>query len=382
MSQQFSEDFGRAVATEREKARVVLQKKASGIYELFKPTKKQMGNSTHDVFLGKVEYATQSTTEVFPDTPTIQHPSLSTRANKAAQANIHVGVPRKVAQVRGMTPSQLAQAYTFPIMAAKYRRLESQVTALLSETYRLNPIMDDLNEQEGSPTMAAFPLAQNVVGLTARTAPSAGATPVIDGRLSYIDFMETRLRIADNQGSSLTMNETTGSTPRGRTLDDFNAIVFCDNLTWFAFINQNRNTFFNRDFSKHYTATFDSDVYKFKRLHDMAVITTSVPIVSVDPFANRSTFRFGDDGVAVESGGTLFTNAAGTVDMRPIYIMPRGAFTMRKPVADDYDLSLKTIQNKSYNQAYYGECNVYGKRIYDELVFRLWVNVANRTAIA
>ena len=367
----FAEDFGRAVRVEREKARIVLQKKASAIYKLLKPSKTQMGNSTHETYLGRVEYEVQDAQEVFQDTPVVQHPSVSTRTNKASQSRILVGVPRKVAQTRGLSVSALAQTYTGPITAAKMRRLETQIGTLFSESYRLNVIMDGLDEQGGL-TSAVFPTIQNVTGVIDRTSP--------DGRVHFMDIMEVRLRLADNQGSSVTMSEVS-SMPAARTIDDTSSIIFCDNKTWFAFLVQNRETFFNRDFSKHYTSTFDTDGFKFKSLHDMAVVTTAQAISSVDSFANDTTNkRFDNSGVAVTSGGTNLISS--TRDLRPMYIFPRGAFDMQRPSADDYQLTLKEIQTKSFNQAFYGECNVYGKRIYDELMFRLWIDVNNRTAFS
>ena len=359
MSVGFYEDFGRAVDTARKAPRLQLQKKMSAIYELFKPKESQAGNSTHEVYLGPVEYQSASNEDVWPETPMVQHPSLSTRSNKLNRSKILVGVPRKVAQTRGLNIPKLAASFTTLIEAAKYRNVEGQLTSLLSDEFALNPIMDGLNE---GPSTAPFPLANN------RTGQFGGA-----GQLHFLDLMEARQELANVQGNSLTMTQM-GKMGAARTLDDLNYIVFCSNKAWFTFIAQNRNYFFNQDNSTHYTAAFEKDGFKVNIVQDMAIITTAQDIQNVDAFGTKSSKGFTSN-VGVASGGTVLPNAS------PVYIMPRGGFEMQRPVTDDHPLSLKEIATNSFEKALYGECNVYGQRIYDELVLRYWVNENDTTAI-
>ena len=364
----FNTDFGRAVDTERAKTRLTLQKKTSAIYELFKPKDKQKGASTHEVYLGPVEFENSLENDVWPDSPQVQHPSLATRKNKAKQSRVYVGVPRKVAQTRGLAASQLAASYVTPIEAAKSRKVETQLTELLSETFVLNPIMDGLDLQNNE-TEGKFLTAQNKVGVYGGTATH---------KLHFLDLMEARKDLAQTRGEGLTSMQMMRMDAVD-TVKDINAIIFADNETWFAFITQNRNTFFNRDFSNHYSAAFETDGFKINAFQDMAVITTAQKVRSVDTFALGTDLLF-DSGVGVSSGGTK-VNTTGT-DFRPLYILPRGGFEMKKPDADDFPLELKAIQTKSFNEAFYSECNVYGVRPYDTQVLRYWVDVNDKAAIA
>lgn len=367
MSQAFNQDFSRAIDVEQNRQRAVLQKKAEAISKLFKAGKKT-GGSIHDIYLDKVEYQGASGTEVFQDSPTPQHPSISTRKDLGSHSKIMVGVPRKVAQTRGISTSGLASSYVGSIMAAKARRMETQVEELLSATYSLNPIMDGIDESSADDS-AEFPTGNNYTGRFGGTG---------NRKLHFLDIMDARRILANARGDALTMSQYE-KMPAMRTLDDINTIIFCDNDTWFAFIAQNRNTFFNSDFSKHWSAAFSVDGFKVNTLQDSAVITTSQAITrsSADTGFNVSSTAFPPNGGQAGTGAAL-----GTGTWRPMYIMAKGAFEIRDPSADNFPLALKEIQNKSFESVFYGECNIFGKRIYDEQVIRYWVNVADTEPIA
>lgn len=366
MTQRFYEDFGRIAQVNWDTERLELQKQYSAVYELFKPNMVQQGNSTQDIFLGSVNYNDTDSNEAFKDSPVIQHPSVSTRQNLNRTSNVSVAVPRKVAQTTGSTVEAKAASYTKLCSAAAARKKEEQLNYLLSASYQTNTIIDGINEQGSSITRAAFPVLQNRVSSVLDRSAS-------EGRLHYLDLMHARQILASAQGKGI--GDMGAQPDAARTIDDINYIIYCDNATLYAFIAQNRNTYFNADYNQMMGA-FMVDGFKFKSLQDMAVLTTSEAIGRADTFAGS----FNAAGVGVSSGGTARTNFAS--NYRPLYILPRGAFEMQTPSADDFTLAMKEVPTKSYEKILYGECNVYGKRIYDDLVIRYWVDVTNFNVIS
>ena len=364
---QFYSDFHRAIDVAQNDDRLDLQKKVTAIGKLFAPAKTKKGGSAHTIYLGKVEYNRSSSTEVLQPTPQLQIPSLTTKADVGSHSSIMVAIPRKLAQLRGYTVGQLGSAFATPMMAAKSRRVENQVDELLSATYRTNPIMDGISD-EGSNTTDVFPTGNNRLGIYA-----SGAK----GKLHFLDFMDIRRILANERGDSLTMAEY-AKMGSAKTLDDTRSIIYCDNDSWFAFVAQNRNFFFNKDFTS-YSASFENDGFKVHTLQDSAVITTSKKLLLSDGFQLSDTTQV--DGTGKVGPGTALGAIAGA-DWRPIYVLARGAFELMKPSADDYGLSVKALENRSYERAVYGECNLFGKRIYTEQVYRFWINVNDRGAIA
>ena len=360
MAQEFYQDFARAAQVQWERERLQLQKHYSALHELFKPSQKQTGNSSQDIFLGKVDYLSSDSDEAFGDTPVIQHPSISTRQNKLDVSDILVAVPRKVAQVTGTTVEAKAQSYVQLCMAAAMRKKESQINSLLSESYQINTIMDGLDEQDA--TQAHFTVANNRISDYSTTA----------GVIHYLDLMRARTDQANAMGKGV--GEMGMRPDAARTIDDINYIMYCENSAWLAFVAQNRNTYFNRDFSDMVGQAFNQDGLKVATLQDMALITTSESLNMADTFAGRFTNNRG-----VATGGAIPANF--TTNFKPIYIFPRGAFETKAPAAQDYSLTLKELPHKKFEQALYGECNIYGKRIYDELVYRYWIDITNVTAI-
>ena len=192
--------------------------------------------------------------------------------------------------------------------------------------------------------------------------------------MHFVDLLWVRQLIADATGGSVT-DMSMANKEGVRTIDDVNAICFTTNRAWFAFMVQNRNTYFNSDFNSGH-ASIVSNGLKVKTFQDMAIFTTSVKPEDSSSFDGKFNTSTGMGDSSQTAKANFSTN------YHPIYVFPRGAFELSKPSAQNYTLSLKDMPNKRWEKAFYGECNLFGKRIYDQLVYRLWIDVTNGTVIS
>ena len=183
--------------------------------------------------------------------------------------------------------------------------------------------------------------------------------------MDFLDLMESRVILANRMQVPVTRD--LGGKEVAATVKNVKYVVWCDNDTWFSFIRNNRAQYFNVDYTASKTA-FSGDGLKIMTLQDMMIITTTAEL----PITGRpSHYTSGGIGTNTATGNTALS-----AEWKPVMVLPVGAFSLAKPTADTFDLQLKEYQQKKFETIIYGECNMFGHRIYDELVLRYWVDIS------
>ena len=358
----FSADFESAISVQQQAARKELQKSDALISTLF-PTMKQRGGSSHEIYIGPVEYQRTSTRDVFGLTPNAQHPSIRTRKNNLIKSNLLVSVPREVAQTIGMSVDALAAKYVEIARLAYFREYEKQISEFLVDTYEDNPIMDGRRVTEDNSALSdsrAFPATNNFVPRNSRTGTNNAA---VLGRWDFLDLYEARLRLADRMQVPVS-SPTAAAKGVSQSVMDAKYIVFCSNKAFFSLLKWNRQEYFSGDYNTGMGA-FKQDGFNVKVIQDMIFCTTSQPLVDT----GRPT-HYNTDGEGATSGTGLPDS------WEPVLIFPKGALQLAKPFSDSFALATREFQERQFNEVIFGTGNTFGVRTYDELVLRYYVNVA------
>lgn len=371
MSIKVNTDFERLIHAQMGEFRSDLQKDTSLISALLGPKGVRKGGVEHDSFVGKVDFEDSDESEVFPDTPQGQFPSYRKRADRTLKAKILVPVPREVAQTTGQGLAKLTSDLLAQCRAAMVRKIEDQIGRLLQMPYRVNPIMDD---RDTNPSTAYLPLAANYAPVGALGAVDAGINQVQAdaSAFHFANFIRAKVRMATAMGKGVTEGGSVGAGVKSFEAMDY--IFWGENAVWQKILLDNFKFLSNNDFSSQMAAV-EKDVLKMQTVQNIGIYTTSQPIRRELSVGENQTFGgFAADGSAVAAGGALAAPANPIEDTwKPGLFLPRSNFVMKKLDVDNMQLTVKEIQNKSFNLAIYGECNVSGRRFFDELVHRYWV---------